>query len=346
VNTIFYSWQSDTPAKEGRNFLEGALRAAVARISNDTEVEDAVREGLRLDKDTKGVPGSPPIFNTILAKIETAAVFVPDLSFTGRRVKGGSTPNPNVLIEYGWALKALGYSRIIPVMNEAHGLATSESMPFDMAHLRFPIRYNLIDGATEKERSSVRKELTDALEEALRVVIESGEITAAMSKAQRPQEDRPRIGMKVVNLSGPPPRGSVGAHTLSDEFRIRHLSGRPATSLEVAPISSLRGCFSLRLGSLPYITAGDEEVVSFEVYRNGERPSRKLIDALGWGKLLADFLWDSRTEDGIVSFPVIVRFRDDDAHREQRFNVAFDRNTYCFNVTDEIQLSWDGSGPK
>src|SRR5271157_4655677 len=126
MNSVFYSWQSDTPTKEGRNLIEQALKTAVARISNDATVEDAVREDLEVDKDTKGVPGSPPIFNTILAKIDKAAIFVPDLTFTGSRTKGGLIPNPNVLIEYGWALKSLGHSRIIPVMNEAHGAPSQE----------------------------------------------------------------------------------------------------------------------------------------------------------------------------------------------------------------------------
>jgi hypothetical protein len=70
-------------------------------------VEEAVREGLTLDKDTRGVPGSPPLFDTILKKIEGATVFVPDLTFVGTRSNGEPTPNPNVLIEYGCALRHL-----------------------------------------------------------------------------------------------------------------------------------------------------------------------------------------------------------------------------------------------
>src|SRR5581483_12009667 len=114
--TIFFSWQSDTPNKTGRNFIERALEMAVARITKDVTVEEAVREGLQLDGDTQGVPGSPPIFDTILSKIEAATVFVPDLTSVATRSNGRLTPNPNVLVEYGFALKALKYSRIIHVM--------------------------------------------------------------------------------------------------------------------------------------------------------------------------------------------------------------------------------------
>jgi hypothetical protein len=119
--TVFFSWQSDRPTREGRNLIERALEAAVSRMADDAAVEEAVREGLTLDKDMKGVPGSPPLFDTILKKIEGATVFVPDLTFVGTRSNGEPTPNLNVLIEYGWALRHLGHHRIVAVMNEAHG---------------------------------------------------------------------------------------------------------------------------------------------------------------------------------------------------------------------------------
>src|ERR1700680_4196047 len=79
--TVFFSWQVDRPPREGRNLIEKALEKAISGIAHDAMVEQAVRQGLVVDKDTKGVPGSPPIFTTILGKIERAAVFVPDLTF-------------------------------------------------------------------------------------------------------------------------------------------------------------------------------------------------------------------------------------------------------------------------
>jgi hypothetical protein len=185
-NTVFFSWQSDRLEREGHNLIEQALKTAVARIAKDAAVEDVVRDGLMMDKDTKGVPGSPPIFDTILAKIGVAAVFVPDLTFIGTGAAGRSTPNPNVLIEYGWSLKSLGYSRIIPVMNEAHGKPTKESMPFDMAHLRFPITYDLPDGASDAVRRAVREQLAKELEAALRAVFESEAFKSALPKAPEP----------------------------------------------------------------------------------------------------------------------------------------------------------------
>src|SRR5665213_167616 len=184
-NTIFFSWQSDRPAKEGRSFIEQALKDAVARITRDVTVEDAVRDGLEVDKDTKGVPGSPSIIETIFKKIDRAAVFVPDLTFVGTRGSSGLTPNPNVLIEYGWALKSLTRSRIVAVMNVAHG-APHGALPFDLAHMRFPITYNLPANAPAEERRSEQRRLAAAFEEAIRLVLTSPEHLATVSPGTQP----------------------------------------------------------------------------------------------------------------------------------------------------------------
>ncbi len=185
-HAIFFSWQSDTPTISGRNLVERALDRAVGAIGLDTEVEEAVREGLEVDRDTKGVSGSPPIVETIFKKIDAAAVFVADLTFAGRRPDGAPVPNPNVLIEYGWALRSLGHKRIVSVMNTAFGNPSDEEMPFDMRHLRHPIQYECPDGADEETRSRVRMELTKQLEGAIRSVINSDDFKAALPKVPTP----------------------------------------------------------------------------------------------------------------------------------------------------------------
>ena len=184
-STVFFSWQSDRPSKEGRNFIEQALKDAITRITSDATVEEAVRDGLEIDRDTKGVPGSPSIIETIFAKIDQAAVFVPDLTFVGTRAQDGLTPNPNVLIEYGWALKSLGRPRIIAVMNEAYGKPDG-ALPFDLAHLRFPITYNLPVGASAEARRNEREKLTESLESALKLVLTSAAFQAVLPKVPEP----------------------------------------------------------------------------------------------------------------------------------------------------------------
>jgi hypothetical protein len=119
------------------------------------------------------VSGSPPIVDTIFRKIDGAAIFVPDLTFVGKRADGRPTPNPNVLIEYGWALKSLGHGRIVPVLNTALGQPSAETMPFNLHHLRHPILYDCPADADDETRKRTRERLASQLEEALRVVLTS-----------------------------------------------------------------------------------------------------------------------------------------------------------------------------
>lgn len=185
-HTVFFSWQSDTPTSEGRNFIQKALETAVANIADDASVEAAVREELTVDKDTKDVPGSPPIFPTILSKIDRASVFVADLTLCATRPDKRLSPNPNVLIEYGWALKSLGYHQILAVMNTAHGEPTRDSLPFDLADLRFPIRYSLPDSAPPSARQRARDQLAKQLEGAIRAILNSHEFKEKLPKEPEP----------------------------------------------------------------------------------------------------------------------------------------------------------------
>jgi hypothetical protein len=133
TSALFFSWQSDTPPRVSRNIIEQALKLALEKISLDLEIEEAARS-LELDRDTRGVGGSPPIVDTIFKKISAAAIFVADMTFVAKRRDGRPAPNPNVLIEYWWALRALGHGRIICVMNTLYG-EPGDSLPFDMKHL-------------------------------------------------------------------------------------------------------------------------------------------------------------------------------------------------------------------
>jgi hypothetical protein len=79
TNTIFFSWQADRETTGGRNLIKLALERATSQTGTGTEVEEAVRD-FKVDRDTKGVAGSPPIVDTIFRKIDQAAVFIPNLN--------------------------------------------------------------------------------------------------------------------------------------------------------------------------------------------------------------------------------------------------------------------------
>ena len=185
--TLFYSWQLDRPSKTGRNLIERALLRAIGSLRDDIELEEPLRAELEIDRDTKGVAGTPPIVDTILAKIDAASIFVPDLTFAGVRVDGRPTPNPNVLIEYGWALKQHGHGRIVPVMNIAHGKPSSETLPFDMQHLRHPIQYDCPDNADDATRTAAQAALAKILANAIRDILKALPLEKGSAESIHPE---------------------------------------------------------------------------------------------------------------------------------------------------------------
>ena len=113
---VFYSWQSDLPGKLTRYLIEGALRDACMQLGKKLSEEFAV------DQATRGEPGTPSIPDTILEKIEQSDVAICDVSIVSSASEGGlRSPNPNVLLELGYAAKSLGWDRVICVVNEEFG---------------------------------------------------------------------------------------------------------------------------------------------------------------------------------------------------------------------------------
>jgi len=160
--TIFYSWQSDLPNHLNHGFIQEALEVAAAQIRADTDIEvEPV-----IDRDTLGMPGAPDIASTILKKIEAATVFICDVSFVTPRGASRPSPNPNVLLELGYALKAIGPERIVMVFNAAFGDVSQ--LPFDLRFKRvLQYRANESD-----DKAAVQRELVASLESAARAIFQ------------------------------------------------------------------------------------------------------------------------------------------------------------------------------
>lgn len=158
---VFYSWQSDLPNAANRSFIQKALEhaAKAIRVDNSIHVEPVI------DRDTEGVPGAPDIAETIFSKIERSQVFVCDVSIVNSGPRRPS-PNPNVLIELGYARKALGSDRVVMVMNTSFG--GPEMLPFDLRQRRV-VTYDMSTEAGE--RAPERRKLEAVLEVALRTII-------------------------------------------------------------------------------------------------------------------------------------------------------------------------------
>lgn len=177
---IFYSWQSDV--RVNRNFIRSALEAAVAALRNDLELEEAERD-IVIDQDTQGIPGSPSIADVILSKIRSSDIFLADLTFIdGASAEGRRSPNPNVMLEFGYALHALGDAKLIGVFNEAFG--SPQELPFDLAHRRWPIRFNLTDESSDRQEQ--RDSLALALRNAISAIISQFEDQSAARVATPP----------------------------------------------------------------------------------------------------------------------------------------------------------------
>ncbi len=161
MGTLFFSWQSDLDKRTNRNFIHRCLEKAAAQLNSEPEVEDAPRDAIVVDQDTQGVMGHPDIVQTILSKIDACEVFIPDFSLVGSTENGKKCPNPNVMIEYGYALKSLGFEKILPIMNTAYG--SFEDLPFDLRNKRAPLGFHLEAGASDEAIKQQRDALTQSL---------------------------------------------------------------------------------------------------------------------------------------------------------------------------------------
>ena len=95
-----------------------------------------------------------------------SAVIVADVTIVNPGDERRPTPNPNVLIELGYAFKALGARRAILVQNVA--LGGPQDLPFDLRQKRV-LTYNSPEDAPS--RAQERRRLQAALREALGLVL-------------------------------------------------------------------------------------------------------------------------------------------------------------------------------
>lgn len=123
MRSMFYSWQSDLPNKKNRGFIDVCIDKAIKEC-NDLKLD------IFQDRDTLNVPGTPDICETIFEKIDNCDFFIADISIINADYECKKTPNPNVLIELGYAAKVLGWNRIICIFNNEYGKVSE--IPFDL----------------------------------------------------------------------------------------------------------------------------------------------------------------------------------------------------------------------
>jgi len=148
IINIFYSWQSDLPDNTNKLAIRNMLQKAKNTIETDRNINIIIDEAIR-DK-----AGSPNISLTILEKIDTADMFISDISTINQTDTNSNrkTPNPNVMYELGYAVARLGWEKIILILNEEYG--TIDDMPFDIRQHAIT-SYILSDLQKEKQKSII-----------------------------------------------------------------------------------------------------------------------------------------------------------------------------------------------
>jgi hypothetical protein len=220
---LFFSWQSDTTNKIGRNFIERCLERAIGELQADADVELANRE-IAIDRDTRDVPGSPPIMETIFAKIDAADVFLADMTYVATRPKGEKSPNPNVCVEHGYALKALSWRRVVAVMNTALGHPEQHELPFDLRYARWPILFELAEDAGDEARNAARERLVRELKSRLRAIFGDEVVRAEMrGGATGPHPHDIELLARVYRQLSPPLRLFLHQHNFGTPYAAKKL---------------------------------------------------------------------------------------------------------------------------
>lgn len=150
----------------------------------------AYGKSIHVDEATRDVPGSPNIPEEIRKKILAADIFVADVSIVEKRSQqpGEGMPNSNVVFELGFAAAALGWERIVLLLNEAYGPV--KSLPFDFdRHRATPY--------TLSESAGTKADLTAKLATALSLIIKKDPKRPSADKFDVREAERQR---DITNL--------------------------------------------------------------------------------------------------------------------------------------------------
>ena len=158
ADTVFFAWQLDTPSELNKDFIWSALQDAANHLAT-AQPELSPRP----EKDTEGASGNPNIVETVFRRISECSIFVADLTLVAKTAKGKKTPNPNVLLELGYAARCIGWNKTILVMNSTTGRGAD--LPFDILQHRWPIEYHVTEDSQvrDEQYSSLADVLTKAL---------------------------------------------------------------------------------------------------------------------------------------------------------------------------------------
>lgn len=139
--TIFYSWQSDI--EFNKKFIGGCIRKAIKELKGESDFYY-----LTADESTRGESGAINISKILFEKIANCDIFIAETSIVNfcddKALR--FTPNPNVLIELGYASSEIGWERIITITDVSNDSLIH--LPFDIEHHR-TIKFDFKNGKEE-----------------------------------------------------------------------------------------------------------------------------------------------------------------------------------------------------
>lgn len=155
--TIFYSWQSDLPNNTNWTFIEDSIVLSTKELKKIQPNPI----NINIDRATREDTGSPDITESIFSKISNSSVFIADISIVNSLDESiRKTPNPNVLIELGYAARTLGWEKIICIYNTDFG--SFDDLPFDLRNRRI-MTYSLKD----KVKTDIKKALSNQIKKSI-----------------------------------------------------------------------------------------------------------------------------------------------------------------------------------
>ncbi len=183
--TIFYAWQSDLPKNSNLNFIENCLTLATKKL----KALKPISVELTIDKATREIAGSPDITESIFDKISKSSVFIADISIINSSSKKlRKTPNPNVLIELGYAARTLGWEKIVCIYNTDYG--KFKDLPFDLRNRRI-MSYSLKNA----NKSDIKNGVTTKIEKAILEMHAKGILTDKTLDFLKKEIDREILGI-------------------------------------------------------------------------------------------------------------------------------------------------------
>lgn len=185
---IFYSWQSDLPNNKNRGLINDSMNNAMKKVFKDNK---AISE-YKIESDSRNESGTPDLVASIFSKIDVCDIFICDISIVNScnepvENEFRKMPNPNAMIELGYASKSLGWSNIICIYNSE--FAQIEDLPFDI-RFRKPLTYN-----TSYDKLEQKKQLTRLLEKKIVEIINTRISDKQMYVKTKRQID---LGMQAI----------------------------------------------------------------------------------------------------------------------------------------------------